>query len=80
MLLPHSKDDTVSKIDCGIVHRIETGIFTATSAHGIELSRITKWDQKDPFTNTGQKVDRAVTDYVYLGSTKSLVRFHGFIE
>lgn len=72
MLLPHAVNDTVHKKETGIVHRIETGIFTTTTSNGMELSRVTKWDPNDPFTNTGEKVERAVTDYVYLGSTKKL--------
>lgn len=74
MLLPHSTQETVPNKECGKVYRIETGIFTSSSSHGLELSKITKWDSKDPLTNTGKKIERAVTDYVYLGSTKNLVR------
>jgi hypothetical protein len=70
MLLPDFRGETVPKTDLGIVRRIDTGIFTETTSYGQELSRLAKYDEKDPYTNTGVKIQRAITDYVYLGSTK----------
>jgi hypothetical protein len=73
MLLPDFDGKTVPKTDLNIVRRIDTGMFIETTSYGQELSRLTKYDEKDPFTNTGVKIQRAITDYVYLGSTKDHV-------
>jgi 23S rRNA-/tRNA-specific pseudouridylate synthase len=72
MLLPDSNDETVLEKDCGVVKRIETGIFNM-NLHGKEKQRLTMYDSEDPFTNTGEKVEKAITDYVYVGSSKKMV-------
>ena len=72
MLLPDTKRQTPSKNDHGIVYRIDTGMFNHTYK-GKEMARRTVYDEKDPRTVTGEKVSRAITDFVLLGSTKHLV-------
>jgi hypothetical protein len=78
MLLPDSDGKTVPETDLNIVRRIDTGMFIETTSYGKEISRLTKYNEKDPFTNTGAKIQRAITDYMYLGSTKNLVFLNEF--
>jgi hypothetical protein len=37
------------------------------------MARVTRYDQKDPTTVTGEKISRAITDFVYIGSNKNMV-------